>query len=279
MTALGEPRSFANAAGVAALYDHGAHLVHWQPQGVEPVLWMSDASALDDAAPIRGGVPICFPWFGAGRTGDQAPVHGFARIRPWTLDAVTEEPASTRLTYQLDIDPSEAFPHRLRAAYAITFGETLELTLTVTNRGGAEASFEEALHTYFAVSDIHQVRVLGLDGATYLDKSPAGAGALVTQSGDVTFAGETDRVYSASTDVTIVDPGLHRSIVVSKQNSANTVVWNPWVAKSAAMPDFGDDEWPGMLCVEGANVGANAIVLAPGASHTMTYRVQVLPLA
>lgn len=278
MTSLGDPRSFANGVGSAAIHDHGAHVVRWQPEGQEPVLWMSARSAHDSDAPIRGGIPICLPWFGMGRNGSQSPAHGVARIRRWELMRVEEQPTFTRVSYTTDLVPSPTFAHALHAEYVVAIGSELAISLTVTNTGDDEASFEEALHTYFAVSDIHQVRVLGLDGALYKDKAPGGAADLVRQDGDVTFTGETDRVYESSADVVIVDPGLARRLVVSKTGSANTVVWNPWVAKAAAMPDFGDDEWPGMLCVEGANVGDNAVRLVPGASHTMTYRVRVEPL-
>ncbi len=275
MTSLPAPRNFSSAAAWGAAYDHGAHVVEWTPTGHSPVLWMSARSSFDSAAPIRGGIPVCFPWFGTGRDGKQAPAHGFARLSSWQLLDEERSDTGTRANYALDITPSVSFPHNVHAELLIDFGSDLGIEFSVHNFGEHEFSFEEALHTYLTVGDITQLRITGLDGTTYLDKAPGAAPEPVTQAGDVTFSGETDRVYSSSADVTIVDPVLGRSITITRSNSANLVVWNPWVAKSAAMPDFGDEEWPGMVCVEGANVLDHAIVLQPGDSHTMTYGLRV----
>ncbi len=277
MSSLPGPRTFACPAATGAAYDHGAHVVAWTPTGHEPVLWLSGSTRLDDTAPVRGGVPVCWPWFGPGRTKDLAPAHGFARIAPWTWQGATETDEAVTATWTLTSDQAthEAFPHPYAAVFRATFGQVLELSLTVENTGADELSYEAALHTYLAVGDIRQVRVAGLDGATYLDKAPGGGPDPVTQHGDVTFTAETDRVYDATGPVRVVDPVGGRTLTVETDGAANLVVWNPWVAKSAAMPDFGDDEWPGMLCVEGANVLDHAVVLAPGATHALTYRLQV----
>ena len=275
MTALPSPRRFTSDAATGAAYDHGAHVVEWTPAGHAPVLWMSSASRFDAASAIRGGVPICLPWFGAGRSQNLAPAHGSARLRTWFVSDCTTTSEGRRVEYHLEIPTSDAYPHELNATYLVEFGSELTLHLTVTNAGSSACSFEEALHTYLAVGDIRSVSVAGLDGAEYLDKAPGGSPAPVTQEGDITFTGETDRVYTSTADVIVTDPELGRRIIVSKTNAANTVVWNPWVAKAAAMPDFGNDEWPEMLCIEGANVLGDAIHLAPGESHTMSYRLRV----
>ena len=275
MTMLPSPRRFTSDAATGAAYDHGAHVVEWTPAGHAPVLWMSGASRFDMASAIRGGVPICLPWFGAGRSLDLAPAHGFARIRTWFVSEATTTPAGTTVRYNLELAPSEVFPHSLNAEYLVVFGTELALELTVTNPGTDAFTIEEALHTYIAVGDIHSVVVSGLDGCAYLDKAPEAPATAVVQQGDIVFTDETDRVYSSTGDVVITDPLLKRRIIVSKTNSANTVVWNPWIAKAAAMPDFGDDEWTGMLCVEGANALGDAITVEPGASHTMSYRLRV----
>jgi glucose-6-phosphate 1-epimerase len=129
-----------------------------------------------------------------------------------------------------------------------------------------------ALHTYLAVGDVRQVAIAGLDGASYLDKV---TGQPEVQVGDVTIVAETDRVYDRGADVVVTDPVLGRRLRVASEGAANTVVWNPWVAKSAAMPDFGDDEWPGMLCIEAGNVLDHAVTLEPGGSETVRYRLAV----
>lgn len=279
MTSLGTPRHFSCPAATAEAYDHGAHVTAWTPAGAQPVLWMSAASHLDDTEPIRGGVPICWPWFGPGRTKDMAPAHGFARISPWTLTGIDDSGDALTATWTLtDAAAKGSLGGAFAATYTASFGAELTLTLAIENTGADDFSFEEALHTYLAVGDIRQVSVTGLDGAAYLDKAPAGGPDHQTQSGAVTFTSETDRVYDSSAPVTITDPVLGRTITVTTSGAADTVVWNPWVAKAAAMPDFGDDEWTSMVCVEGANALGHAVVLPPGGKHTMTYRLTVAAL-
>ena len=259
--------------GEAHVFLQGGHVSHFQPKGERPVLWLSSASRFERGHAIRGGVPVCFPWFGPKAGVPEAPMHGFARILPWHLVEVTREP-SGRLEARLELPAESAaragFRLDLGASLTLSVGRSLRLTLAVHNAGSAPARFEEALHSYFAVSDVTQVRVHGLEGASYLDKTEAMArkpGA----SGPVAISAETDRVYLDTTaTVTIEDPGWDRRVVIAKTSSATTVLWNPWVAKARAMPDFGDDEWPGMLCVETANVGEQAVTLAPGATHAMT---------
>jgi D-hexose-6-phosphate mutarotase len=144
------------------------------------------------------------------------------------------------------------------------------MELAVRSVDSAPATFEAALHSYFAVSDVRQVRVHGLEGVGFVDKTAAMA-RKPGEPGPIAIAAETDRVYNAATGtVRIEDPGWTRRLVVEKTGSSTTVVWNPWVAKAKAMPDFGDDEWTGMLCVETANAGDDAVTLAPGAAHVMT---------
>jgi glucose-6-phosphate 1-epimerase len=161
------------------------------------------------------------------------------------------------------------FAGGLSVSLAATVARSLRIDLVVRNVGAAAATFEEALHSYLAVSDVRQARIRGLEGVGYVDKT-AGTARVPGASEPIAIAGETDRVYTGATGtVTVEDPGWQRRIVVGKQGSATTVVWNPWVAKARAMPDFGDDEWTGMVCVETANALDDAIHLAPGASHVM----------
>jgi D-hexose-6-phosphate mutarotase len=264
--------------GEAFVYLHGAHVAHFAPKGERPVLWMSAQSRFEAGRPIRGGVPICFPWFGPKAGAPDAPLHGFARILTWTVSAVSRE-ADGRLLAVLDL-PAEAaarggFPRELSLSLAVTVGHTLRMELTARNVDSAPSTFEEALHSYFAVSDVRQARIHGLEGVAFVDKTAAMARKPAT-SEPITIAGETDRVYlAAAGSVTIEDPGWRRRVVVRKSGSATTVVWNPWVAKAKAMADFGDDEWSGMVCVETANAMDNAVTLAPGATHVMTATIEV----
>ncbi|MFH5822707.1 D-hexose-6-phosphate mutarotase [Georgenia sp. AZ-5] len=260
------------------VYLHGAHVSAWTPAGHDPVIWMSRASMFAPGQPIRGGVPICFPWFGGGREPGMAPAHGFARLADWTLVGAEEVDGVVTLALRLtDADVAglpgvQAWPHAFEATCTVTFGPELGLELSVRNTGAEECSFEEALHTYLHVRDVTAVTVEGLDGARYLDKAPGAGTDLVAQSGPVTFSGETDRVYRSTGTATVVEPGV-RTITVAKEGSANTVVWNPWTAKAVAMPDYDDAEWPTMVCVETANALDDAVSLVPGESHTMRARI------
>ena len=268
----------ANELAQAAVYLHGAHVTHFQPRGQKPVLWMSAQSWFAADKPIRGGVPICWPWFGPHAGKPELPAHGLARLSDWRLRAVTNEPdggTSVVLALESSDRTKLLWPHDFDLEYTVRVAARLELSLRVKNAGAAAFIFEEALHTYLAVSDIRKVSVQGLAGAAYLDK--VGGMQRVTQGPDpLTFSGETDRLH-LDTDAAceVDDPGLRRRIRIEKSGSRTTVVWNPWVKKAQAMPDFGDDEWPGMLCIETANAAANAVTLAPGAAHEITARIEV----
>jgi glucose-6-phosphate 1-epimerase len=276
----GLPRlTVVNAAARAEIYLHGAHVTAWQPADHAPVLWMSGASQWEAARPIRGGVPICFPWFGGHASDRTAPGHGFARLRDWTLvEARDDAQGSTHLAFHLTSEaaPPAAWPHAFAATFRVTVGASLVMTLEVENRGTGVFTFEEALHTYFAVGDVREITIDGLEGQDYLDKV-AGMARRTQGPDPIRFTGETDRVYLATPAACAIrDPGHRRRIVVRKSGSDATVVWNPWIAKARAMPDFGDDEWPGMVCVETANVNVHAVTLAPDARHAMTQAIDVV---
>jgi len=276
----GLPRlSIANDICAAELYLYGAHLCHWQPRTqAHPVLWMSGESQYAVGRPIRGGVPICFPWFGSKAGDPSAPGHGVARINLWTLEAATLEADGTvvvRLSLTSGTHARPLVPYDFRLAHELRLGRTLSMAFTVTNQGDAPITFEEALHTYLTVGDVRRVRVEGLAGAAYVDKVD-GMKRKTQPDEPITVSAETDRLYlDTETAATLTDPDFGRAIRVTKAGSRSTVVWNPWIAKSKAMPDFGDEEWPGMICIETANAADNALTLAPGARHTMTASLSV----
>jgi glucose-6-phosphate 1-epimerase len=275
----GLPRlTVANDQARAEIYLHGAHVTAWQPRGQADVLWMSGRSQFQDAKPIRGGVPICFPWFGPHASDPAAPGHGFARLLDWTLvDAHDDAGGATLLAFELPAPspPPAAWPHACTATFRVSVGSSLTMALEVGNPGPEPFTFEAALHSYFTVQDVRTIAVRGLEGADFLDK--VGGATRRTQGDDpIRFTAETDRVYlDTQAACRIEDPGLRRRIVVRKSGSNATVVWNPWVAKAKAMPDYGDDEWPGMVCVETAAVNVHAVTLAPGARHTLTATIDV----
>ena len=261
-------------AARGSVLDQGAHVLSWVPEGHRPVIWLSKRALFEKGVAVRGGVPICFPWFGSGPQGNLAPAHGFARISDWRLVSVDEHPDGTTVVHALDEQraTSPKFPHPYRAVSSVTFADTLRHSLEVTNSGTTAFDFEAALHAYLAVGDSTAIRVEGLSGDSYLDKVDK---ETRMQVGPVTIQGEVDRVYTSDAAVRVVDPVLGRAITVEKSGSASTVVWNPWVDKARRLADFGDDEWRTMVCVETANVAPAAVHLEPGESHTMTARITV----
>ena len=247
----------------AEIYLHGAHVTDFRKKGEPPLLFTSQFSRFDPAQPIRGGIPIIFPWFGP-REGE--PTHGFARLADWELHEVIALPeGGVTLRFSLPDTAEGATWPVFTAHYVVTIAESLSVELLITNTAPSQSfSFESCLHTYFAVGDIGAISITGLKAATYLDKLDNFAPRTETNDA-LKISSEVDRVYiDASGVVEIVDPSLKRTITIEKTGSSSTVVWNPWIAKSQQMPDFGNEEYRQMVCVESGNVGKNRITLAPG---------------
>ena len=258
------------------VYLHGAHVTSWRPLGAE-VLWVSEAAVFAPGTAIRGGVPICFPWFAGGVDGTSTPAHGFARTTEWGLMGATTDGRWVELILGLTdtAQTRELWPYPFAADYRVRMGEDeLALLLTVTNTGDEPFTVEEALHSYFAVGDIRSVQVQGLDGASYLDMGPGADRGPHVQAGPISFVGETDRTFQGTGATAVIRDG-ERSVTIARDGSDSAIVWNPWVDKSASMSDFGDDEWTGMVCVETANAKADAVTLEPGAVHTMSAYISV----
>lgn len=267
----------ASASGL--VYLQGAHVAEWQPSGVAPVIFMSERATYAPGKALRGGIPLCFPWFGANAEHPEFPAHGFARTRGFAYrGARLDAQGRSELEFSLDSSPeTEAlFPFAFSARLRVAFGPSLGLEFEVSNRSDRAFTFEEALHSYFVVSDVKQVEVLGLQGSSYTDKVRNGA-VFREEGAALRFMGETDRVYDSAADCQIIDPGGKRSIRVAKTNSGSSVVWNPWVERAAQMADLGASAWPGMLCVESANVGTSKISLPAGAAHTLRVTITVTP--
>ncbi len=250
----------------------GAHIMTFQPIGGAPLIWLSPAAKLAPGKSIRGGVPVCWPWFGAHATASNFPAHGFARTVPWQMAASETLPdGSTRVALGLPQSaiPSAQWPHACRVRLVVTVGKTLAVELITENTGNAPFDIGEALHTYFAISDVDNIRITGLDGCSYLDK--VGEFMRKTQDGAITIPSEVDRVYvNTEADCLIEDRGLQRRIRIAKSGSRSTVVWNPWIEKSVKMGDFGSDTgYRGMVCVESANAAENVVSVTPGAAHSL----------
>ena len=253
-------------ATCAAVLLQGAHVLRWQPAGHRPVLWLSNSTWKQSDKPIRGGIPVCFPWFGPHPTDNTLPTHGLARICPWTLVSATSASDGDEIEFRFTCQQA---PFTLE--FRVRVGRELKCTLSVHLPPDATgpASCEAVLHTYLAVSDIRLVEVQGLESVPFLERAPGGTDGPPAGK-PIKFTGETDRIYQHTEHtVQVVDIGWNRAITISKAGSDSTVVWNPWIDKSRRMPDFGDDEWTGMLCIETAAVGECALLLQPGQSHSL----------
>jgi glucose-6-phosphate 1-epimerase len=258
------------------IYLHGAHVTSWKPAGREEVFFLSSGSRWEDGRAIRGGIPICFPWFGGKADDPKAPAHGFVRTKAWQIESIARVEDAVRVSMftESSEDTKKWWPAEFRAVYRVTFDSELSIELEVTNVGQAPLRFEEALHAYHRVGDIEKVRVRGLDGVSYLDKTDANRQK--QQQGDIAIVSETDRVYLYTTGaIEIEDPALKRRTCVTKENSRTTVVWNPWVEKAHALSDLPDDEWKRMICIETSNVSAYFVTLAPGQQHKMKAAIRV----
>lgn len=271
----------ANGQGEAMVSLSGGHVMTWNPVGEKPVLWLSGFAKFAPGKSIRGGVPVCWPWFGPHATEAAFPGHGFARTVPWAVVGTeTLADGATRLTLELQhSDATRAqWPHPSSVRNVVTVGRTLALDLVTRNLGEAPFVLGEALHTYFAVSDIRQAPIQGLDGCAYWDKAAGGVDG--RQQGPIVIGSEVDRVYLGTpADCTIEDQGWRRRIRIAKQGSHSTVVWNPWTEKAEKMGDFGPDGHLGMVCVESGNALGDVVTLAPGATHTLSVRYSVETLA
>jgi D-hexose-6-phosphate mutarotase len=247
----------------AEIYLHGAHVTGFQKGGEPPLLFMSRLSQFAAGKPIRGGVPVCFPWFGP-RKGDV--IHGFARITEWELVATTATPGGgVALRFRLPATTANAAWPAYRAEFVVAVTDQLTMELMATNESvDRNFDFENCLHTYFAVGDIAQVSITGLKGAPFLDKTDGGA-RKVEHDDALRITAATNRVYPDTPGtVEIRDAKFRRTIRVDKSGSASTVVWNPWTTQ--LMPDFDPAEHRQMVCVESGNVSQNKITLAPGAT-------------
>jgi glucose-6-phosphate 1-epimerase len=269
----------SHASAMIAL--QGAHVMTWTPHGQQPVIWLSRAATFSPGKSIRGGVPICWPWFGPHASDAKLPGHGFARTVPWEV-VESRSLRDDRTVLVLRLTETEAtrkqWPHATPVEAHITVGTTLEMELVTHNNGSAPVTIGDALHTYLEVSDIREVKIHGLGGCPYLDK--VDGGSRKQQQGPVTVGSEVDRVYLESTaDCLVEDPRWRRRIRVSKRGSRSSVVWNPWTEKAAKMGDFGTRGYLNMVCVESTNAAEDVVNIGPGGEHRLWVRYAVEPIS
>jgi glucose-6-phosphate 1-epimerase len=258
------------------MYLHGAQVTSWKPGGAEEVIFVSDRAQWHEGIAIRGGIPICFPWFRAKADDPRAPSHGFVRTKAWQLESIAREgdDVVVAMSTASDDDTRKWWPFDFRVIHRVTFGSELKLELTVTNTGSNAFRFEEALHSYHRVEHIEKVRITGLDSVSYLDNTESNRKK--TQQGDVAITKQTDNAYlDTEHPIELLDGKMHRRISTAKEHSRTTVVWNPWREGAKSLSDLGDDEWQQMACVEVSNILGFAVELAPGQEHTLRANIAV----
>ena len=267
-----------NAQASACISLQGAHLLSWIPEGEDEVIWVSDDAKFAPGKSVRGGIPLCWPWFGAHESNSSFPAHGFARTVIWQVTSATAISANeiqvvfSLDTSQLDERYQEMWPQATIAEYRLNISHNLKLELTTFNNSEQPLVVSEALHTYFSIDEIENTQISGLEGKTYLDKTKNFSRQL--QNGSISVDTEVDRIYLDTADDVVINDGK-RQIRIEKQNSQSTVVWNPWQEVAEKMGDLGKDGYHKMICVESANAASNVITINPGMSHTLqvTYTV------
>lgn len=276
------------AHGEALIAQQGAQLLSYQPHEQPPLVWLSETAEFRHGQSVRGGVPVCWPWFGdlarnpvevrTAVEGDKTPAHGLVRAVDWQLDDIADELGELAVHFHVDARHGlPGWPHSARLELVMRFGERLTLELTTHNLGDKPLPLSQALHTYFAVSDSREVSIDGLQGCRYVETLENWEER--KQLGVVRIAGETDRIYlDVEKKLVIRDPLWERGIHILASGSRSAVVWNPWIDKAARLSQFADDAWERMLCIETARVWDDVASVAPGRSETMKVEIWGEPL-
>lgn len=261
-----------NEKATAKISVYSGQVLSFKPAGEpEDLLFLSDKAYYRAGKAIKGGIPICWPWFGPDPEGKGRASHGFVRNRIWTLlstEAITSGETKVRLGMSPSEETLEIWPHQFELVVEILVGAQLSVTLITKNTGDNPFSITQALHIYFATSDIDQVRVLGFENAPFIDK--ADGGLEKTQTGDITITEETDRIYTDVRPEIVIDDGaMGRRIGITSTGSSTAIVWNPWKEISVKMADLEDQDYQRFICVETANAEDEVIEIAPGAEYRM----------
>jgi D-hexose-6-phosphate mutarotase len=268
----------SNAFAKTSVAIHGAHVLSYRPNGQEEVLWMSSLSVFKEGKAIRGGIPVCFPWFGPHASDSQKPQHGFARVQMWEVAQTATLPeGETQLRLTLRENPSSKalWSFSFLAEMIITVGASLNVALRCTNTGDTQFTYTDALHSYFFVSDIAKVKIKGLGGSHYYD-GMAGNAQLIQKEDNLEIRKEENRRYiDTIADCIIEDAGLSRKIRIGKKGSRVTVVWNPGAETAKKIADMPDDGYKTMLCVEAVNAYDDIVVVQPKESYTLSTSIAV----
>lgn len=239
-----------------------------------PVLWVSPAARYEAGRSLRGGIPVCWPWFGPHPSDGALPAHGFVRTRPWAVRSSHADDRGVTVTLGLSSDETTLalWPHRFDLSIEVTLGAALAVRLRARNTDDTAWQCGGALHSYFAISAIGAAAVQGVAGCAFIDQLRPDAHNV--QAGPITVTAETDRIYLDAPAVTALhDGGWRRTITLESVGSRSTVVWNPWIEKSLRLSDYQPDDYRRMLCIETANAGPDTVTVAPGAEHVLAVTI------
>jgi len=247
---------------------HGAHVISYIPVGAEDVIFTSESAIYKEGKAIRGGIPVCWPWFNAHPSDTSKPSHGFVRNRFWELAKVNETADETVLVFQMPVfeEMRQLYPYDVEVSLEVVLGAELHVNIVTENKGEVECPVGGALHTYLSVSSIDDVSLTGLDGVGYFDSL---TGETKKQAGDITISEELDVIYENS-DHTVTLQDKQRCIQISKTGSLSTVVWNPWIEKSQGIADLGNEDYRDFVCIETANARNDVVMLQSGCKHVMS---------
>ena len=271
----------SNGMAMALISVYGAQVLSFQPHDqAEDMLFLSQQSEYADGKAIRGGIPVCWPWFGPDPKGLQRPNHGFVRNHYWQLaktEALSDSETQVSLLFNESFKKENTWRQPFMLMLDIIIGRTLSIKLTTFNTGDKPFSITQAFHSYFRVGDIKRVKVLGLEDCEYFDKLDQGSQK--TQKGSVAVSREIDRVYvEARNDLLIVDPVFKRRIHIHAPNTSTAVVWNPWSKTAKKMSDLANLDYQRFICVEAGNVAFDLIKIQPGSQFSLQANYSLLSI-
>jgi len=265
-----------HAVAKARVALHGAQLMEWTPAGQKPVIYLSPEAVYHEGKAIRGGIPVCWPWFGHHETDPKLPQHGFVRSRFWELATASEDETGVQMIFatQANEETRQLWPHDFRVELELRIGAELHVALTTMNASDEAFTITGALHSYFTVGDIRQVTIQGLDGAEYLDT--VGPKTVRRQTGHVVIDREVDRAYHSADEVRIKDAAWDREISIQGSGGHTRVVWNPWIEKAAALADLPDEDYQRFVCVETAHAWKDVVTVEAGGTHELATTIRLV---
>lgn len=264
----------------ATIAIQGAQLLSWMPKDQQPVIWLSDDAKYIEGKAIRGGIPVCWPWFGAYTGNNDFPSHGFARTSLWNVigtDKLGSGEVMLRLSLPHKEEHRQYWSHLTELELQIVLGSELRMSLITRNRGNESITLSQALHTYFTVSDISKVQITNLEQIEFIDALDDWQRKV--EAAPIKINAEIDRIYQNTRPSCVIkDSGFQRQIKVTTERSASTVVWNPWIDKSSRLGDMGENGYLKMVCVESGNIAEHSVQIGSGEEHSLSVYYQIEPM-